>query len=65
MVKDSLEKFIEDPGYDLIERKVKFKPDQAEKIHKFVSTVYRGSSLGLKTDKFHFFKFLKFLRLSF
>ena len=37
MVKDSLEKFIEDPGYDFIERKVKFKPDQAEKIHKFVN----------------------------
>ena len=37
MVKESLAKYIEDSGNDFVERKVKFKPDQADKIHKFVN----------------------------
>ena len=37
MVKESLAKYIEDSGNNFVERKVKFKPDQAEKIHKFVN----------------------------
>ena len=37
MLEDSLSKYIDDPGYDFVDTKVKFKPDQAEKIHKFVN----------------------------
>ena len=38
LVKDSFAKYIEDPGYNFAERKVKFKPDQAEKIYNFVNS---------------------------
>lgn len=55
MVKDGLEKFIEDPGYDFIERKVKFKPDQAEKIHKFVNI---GVLMMAEFQEISFFKIL-------
>ena len=54
MVKESLAKYIEDPGSDFVERKVKFKPDQTEKIHRFVN-------IGVNsTQSYHYYYIINF-----